>query len=98
MWQNKKLNSKISCSLAINYLLWHRKFKKGLLATDFGQTYMEEFNYYKGRLQFVKDALYKSNVKFGVQVQLPTILLDSERFHMVKKLRDITLLLQKGMA
>jgi len=74
----------IKASLGINFSPWHRKFDKKLPPTDRGPTYREEIRYFEERMRFVKGWVEQSNKKYGSDVKVGVITLDSERFYELK--------------
>ncbi len=75
-----KTNPVIPCSLAVNFSPWHNKFGKDLSPTNRGPTYIAELSFFKERMEVVKNWVKESNQKYGTDVQVSAILLDSERF------------------
>jgi hypothetical protein len=75
-----RTNPKIPSSIAINYSPWHRKLPKDVPVTYRGPEYFAEIRQFSGRLNFVKEAIAKSNRKYGSSVEVSAILLDCERF------------------
>jgi len=71
----------IKTSLGVNFSPWHRKFDKKLPPTDRGPTYREEIRYFEERMRFVKECVEQSNKKYGSDVKIGAIMLDSERFY-----------------
>ena len=71
----------IKASLAINFSPWHRKFGKNLPPTDRGPTYKEELEFFVSRLKTVKQWVEEGNKKFGSEVAVSALILDSERFY-----------------
>jgi hypothetical protein len=76
-----KTNPKIPSTIGINYSPWHRKFKKDLPPTSRDISYYEEIEYFELRLKLIKEWINKSNKKYGTDVNVTAILLDSERFY-----------------
>jgi len=74
----------IKASLGVNFSPWHRKFDKKLPPTDRGPTYWEEIRYFEERMRFVKEWVEESNKKYGSDVKVGAITLDSERFYVLK--------------
>jgi hypothetical protein len=76
-----KTNPAIPSSIGINYSPWHRKFGKDLPPTDRGPTYKAELDYFAERINLIKKWVYLSNQKYGTDVRISALLLDSERFY-----------------
>ncbi len=75
-----KTGPSIETSLGINFSPWHRRFGKNLPPTDRGPTYWKEIRYFEERAQLVKQWIEQSNKKYGSDVKIGAITLDSERF------------------
>jgi hypothetical protein len=76
-----KTNPAISSSIGVNYSPWHRKFDKDLPPTDRGPTYKAELDYFAERLNLIKEWVRLSNQKYGTDVNVSALILDSERFY-----------------
>jgi hypothetical protein len=76
-----KTNPAIPSSIGINYSPWHRKFGKDLPPTDRGATYKAELDYFAERINLIKKWVNLSNQKYGTDVRISALLLDSERFY-----------------
>jgi len=76
-----KTNPAIKTSLGLNFSPWHGKFGKKLPPTDRGPTYWEEIRYFEERAQLVKQWVEQSNKKYGSDVKIGAITLDTERFY-----------------
>lgn len=74
----------IKASLGVNFSPWHRRFGKKLPPTDRGPTYQEEIRYFEKRARMVKQWVEQSNKKYGSDVKIGAITLDSERFYVLK--------------
>jgi hypothetical protein len=76
-----KTDPAIPSSIGVNYSPWHRKFGKDLPPTDRGPTYKAELDYFAERLNLIKKWVNLSNQKYGTDVRITALLLDSERFY-----------------
>jgi len=76
-----KTKPEIPCSIGVNYSPWHRKFGKDLPPTDRGPTYYAEINFFAERMMKIKTWVANANKKYGSDVKIGAILLDSERFY-----------------
>ena len=79
-----KTRPAIKASLGVNFSPWHRKFGKNLPPTDRGPSYREEIRYFEERMRLVKQWVEQSNKKYGSEVKVGAITLDSERFNVLK--------------
>jgi hypothetical protein len=75
-----KTNPAIPSSIGINFSPWHRRFGKNLPPTDRGPTYKAELDYFAERINLIKKWVNISNQKYGTDVRISALLLDSERF------------------
>ncbi|MFC1540926.1 hypothetical protein ACFL50_00595, partial [Candidatus Latescibacterota bacterium] len=73
-------NPTIPVSIGVNYSPWHYKFGKDLPPTDFGATHDAELSFMKTNFERFRTQLMISNTKYGTNISVTAILLDSERF------------------
>jgi hypothetical protein len=76
-----KTNPVIPSSIGVNYSPWHRKFGKDLPPTNRDATYKAELDYFAERLNLIKKWVRLSNEKYGTDVRISALILDSERFY-----------------
>jgi hypothetical protein len=78
--ETNRLGPDLPASIGVNFSPWHRKFDASLPSTDRGPTYYEEIDYFEERMLYVRQWVQESNVKYGSDVRVSALLLDSERF------------------
>lgn len=80
-----KTKPKIKSTIGLGCNPWDRKFGKNLPPTDKGATYKQELEFFTQRFESIKDWVDAANKKYGSNVQISAILLDTERFHASEK-------------
>ncbi len=70
----------IAASIGVNFCPWHRRFDPSLPPTDRGPTYDAEIEYFTERMTLIRGWVQESNERYGSNVAVSALLLDSERF------------------
>jgi hypothetical protein len=70
----------IRCSIGVTYNPWERKFT-GKDPRVKGNSYYAEIDDFVRRMKLVKGWVAKSNEKYGTDVEISAVLLDTERFY-----------------
>ena len=71
----------IPASLAINYSVWHQKFRADLPPTDTGPSHDEELAFLRENFARVRDDLGAANTAHKTDIKVTAILFDAERFY-----------------
>jgi hypothetical protein len=74
----------VKASIAVMFSPWVRIFGKDLPPTDRGPTYWQELEDFEEHSLFVKREVEKANKKYESDVEISAILLDCERFYVLK--------------
>jgi hypothetical protein len=76
-----KTNPEIEARLSVLFSPWHDKFDKKLGPTDRGDSYFAELAFFDERAKLIKQWIAAANQKYGTDIKVGAVLLDSERFN-----------------